>query len=310
MADFRPASPDQAAFREELVGHGLLIESGVAGLYGRSGDFERVRHGLDALITRAAAPDAPESLSFPPLLPRRHLEQNGYLESFPHLAGAVFAFAGSETDAVEQHERASRHQDWSEFQSMTDLVLTPAACYPVYPAVAARGRLAPGGVVVDAGGAYVFRNEPSGDPSRLQMFHQREMVCIGEPEVVAGWRGTWLDRALGLLQAIGLEAHADVATDPFFGRSGRMLAASQREQALKFEILVRIAGSEPTAVASFNCHEEHFAEAHRLELDDGSLAHTACLGFGGERLTLALLATHGFDLDAWPEPVRRELWDP
>ncbi len=68
---------------------------------------------------------------------------------------------------------------------MTDLVLTPAACYPVYPAIAARGPLPPGGVTVDAGGAYVFRHEPSGDPARLQMFHQREIVRIGEPETVA-----------------------------------------------------------------------------------------------------------------------------
>ena len=28
---------------------------------------------------------------------------------------------------------------------MTDLVLTPAACYPVYPAIAARGALPAGG---------------------------------------------------------------------------------------------------------------------------------------------------------------------
>ena len=68
---------------------------------------------------------------------------------------------------------------------MSDLVLVPAACYPVYPAIAARGPLPPGGVTVDAGGSYVFRSEPSGDPARLQMFHQREIVRIGEPEAVA-----------------------------------------------------------------------------------------------------------------------------
>ncbi len=108
---------------------------------------------------------------------------------------------------------------------MTDLVLTPAACYPVYPAIAARGTLAAGGVTVDAGGSYVFRHEPSGDPARLQMFHQREIVRIGEPETVAEWRDRWRDRALELLRSVGLDADFDVATDPFFGRSGRLLAA-------------------------------------------------------------------------------------
>ena len=95
------------------------------------------------------------------------------------------------------------------------------------------------------------------------MFHQREIVRIGEPETVAAWRDAWRDRALELLRGLGLDADFDVATDPFFGRSGRMLAASQREQALKFEILVQIAGPEPTAVASFNYHQDHFAETLR-----------------------------------------------
>ena len=307
MADFRPGTPDQAAFLAELLEHGLLIASSVAGLYGRGGDFERVRVGVGELVTRAGAGEQPEQLRFPPVLPRRDLETVGYLKSFPHLAGSIFAFDGDEQAAGQQYERACAHEDWSEFQSMSDLVLTPAACYPVYPAIAARGRLAPGGTTVDAGGAYVFRHEPSGDPARMQVFHQREIVRIGEPEAVLAWRDVWRDRAVSLLRQLGLDARFDVASDPFFGRSGRMLAASQREQELKFEVVVQIAGPEPTAVASFNYHQDHFADAYGIELDDGTRAHTACLGFGLERITLALLRTHGLELEAWPAEVSQLL---
>jgi seryl-tRNA synthetase len=307
MADIRPASPDQAALLSALVERGLLIETRVPGIYGRGGPFEEVREAVAALVTRAGAHEAPEQLRFPPVMPRHDLETVGYLKSFPHLAGSIFSFDGSERDAAEQYERASRHEDWSSHQGMTDLVLTPAACYPVYPAVAARGRLPVGGITVDAGGSYVFRHEPSGDPARLQMFHQREMVRIGEPETVHSWRDIWRERALELLSAIGLEVRLDVATDPFFGRSGRMLAASQREQQLKFEVLCQIAGPEPTALASFNYHQEHFSSAYGIELADGSDAHTACLGFGLERVTIALLHTHGLDPRSWPSEVRSEL---
>jgi seryl-tRNA synthetase len=307
MAEFRPGTAGQVAFLGELVDRGLLLETGVPGVYGRNGEFEDVRSRVATLVTDAASPEAPERLYFPPILPRRDLETVGYLKSFPHLAGSIFAFDGSEAQAAEQYDRACRHEDWSGFQSMTDLVLTPAACYPVYPAVAARGRLPSGGVTVDAGGAYVFRHEPSGDPARLQMFHQREIVRIGEPEAVGAWRERWRERAVELLRELGLDAQLEVATDPFFGRSGRMLAASQREQELKFEVLVPIAGEQPTAVASFNYHQDHFAAAYGIELPDGSGAHSACLGFGLERITLALYGAHGLDQSSWPDAIRSQV---
>jgi seryl-tRNA synthetase len=308
MADYRPGTPDQAAFLAELLDRRLLIQTSVAGLYGRGADFEEVCGRVGDMVTRAGAPEQPEQLRFPPLLPRRDLESVGYLKTFPHLAGSIFAFEGSEGQAAEQFDRACRHEDWSEFQSMTELVLTPAACYPVYPAIAARGELPAGGVTVDAGSAYVFRHEPSGDPARMQMFHQREIVRIGEPDAVVAWRDVWRDRTTSLLREVGLDAELAVATDPFFGRAGRMLAASQREQELKFEVVVQIAGPEPTAVASFNYHQDHFASVYGIELAGGAEAHTACLGFGVERIALALFRAHGLEVEAWPQDVRGQLW--
>jgi seryl-tRNA synthetase len=308
VADFRPGTPEQEEFLRDLVGAGYLIESGVPGVYGRGDAFERVRLGFDAKVTEASETESPEHMVFPPLLPRRQIEDVGYLKSFPHLACTVFAFEGDEEASVEQEHRAEAHEDWSEHQEMTDLVLKPAACYPVYPAIAARGRLTAGGVMVDAGGTYVFRHEPSGDPARLQAFHQREIVRIGEPETVVEWRNRWRDRAVELLRSVGLDAAPDVASDPFFGRSGRMLARSQRAQELKFEILVPIAGPEPTAVASFNYHQDHFSSVYGIEMDAADpTAHTACLGFGLERITLALVRRHGLDQDRWPAAVLEEL---
>src|SRR3954451_21368377 len=259
MAEFRPGTPDQDAFREELVGAGLLVESGVPGLYGRGEDFDDVMQGVEQMVRHAAASEQPVRLRFPPLLPRRQLEELGYINSFPQLAGVIHGFGGDDGTSEEP----------------TDLAMIPAACYPVYPAIAARGPLPAGGVTVDAGGAYVFRHEPSGDPARMQMFHQREMVRLGEPETVAAWRDAWRDRALELLRGLGLAADFAVAADPFFGRAGKMLAASQKEQALKFEILVPIAEPEPTAVASFNYHQDHFSSTCGLRMADGGEAHTA-----------------------------------
>lgn len=305
--EVRPVSSEQEAFLARLIERGLLLESGVAGLYGHGEAFEEVRSRLEAVITRAALADGAQRLRFSPLLPREQLERSGYLASFPHLAGTVYAFEGGEDEAADQNERVGRGEPWDESQRMTDLALMPAACYPVYPAIAARGRLARGGAFVEVGGGWVFRHEPSRDPSRRQMFRMHELVRIGEPAAVLAWRNDWATRGLELLSGLGLAAELVVASDPFFGRAGRLLATSQREQALKLELLVRIAGPEPTALASFNYHLDHFGSVYGIELADGQTAHTACLGFGHERVVLALLATHGLDPSNWPAAVREKL---
>jgi seryl-tRNA synthetase len=308
VVEMRSVDPDQTGFLRDLIAGGLLLDTGVPGIYGHGAAFEDVRTAIDDRLTREASAQGAERLRFPPVLPRHQLEQSDYLASFPHLAGSVFAFKGDEGDAARQSELASRHEDWSEFQQMTDLTLLPAACYPIYPAIAARGPLPRGGVFVDAGGSWVFRHEPSNDPARRQMFHQHEFVRIGEPDTVLAWREEWAQRGLSLMRGLGLDAQLENANDPFFGRRGRMLAANQRQQALKLELLVLIAGPEPTAMASFNHHLDHFATTFGIELADGSTAHTACLGFGHERIVLALLSTHGLEPAAWPAAVRSQLW--
>ena len=308
MAEFREGTPEESAFLGELVSAGLVIESGVPGVYGFNDVYIRIREGMEQLIGRRAADDHPEKMQFPPVLPKKTLEDTGYLNSFPHLGACVCGFEGGERDAAELASVAAEHGAWPH-QHQTDLVLTPAACYPVYPAIAKRGPVPAGGLCVDAGSALVFRNEPSGDPARLQMFRQRELVRIGEPETVAAWRDKWRDRAVEILSSLGLEPQFDIASDPFFGRAGRMMGASQREQALKFEVMVPIASPEPTAVASFNYHREHFTHLNHIVMEDGGEAHTACLGFGMERCTVALLRKHGLEPNDWPSEVREVLWE-
>jgi seryl-tRNA synthetase len=191
--------------------------------------------------------------------------------------------------------------------SMTDVVLNPAACYPAYPAVAQRGPLPPGGILLDLGASYVFRNEPSPDPARLQVFHQREMVRMGDADDVLQWRELWMSRATNIFTRLGLDGKLDLASDPFFGRAGKLLANSQRAQNLKFEVLVPIASTERTAVASFNYHQEHFGCAFGIQLHNGAVANTACLGFGLERIALALFRKHGLDTNTWSSEVRDQL---
>jgi seryl-tRNA synthetase len=300
--------PEERTLLAELLEDGLLIDSGVPGVYGHDERFEDVRVALEQLLTREALAQGARRMRFPPLLPRHQLETSGYLASFPHLAGTVYAFTGSEADAASQAERACGHDDWDEFQHMTDLTLMPAACYPVYPAIAARGPVPRGGTFIEAGGSWVFRREPSHDPQRRQIFRQHELVRIAEPDTARAWRDEWAERGHLLLRGLGLDVELEVANDQFFGRRGRMLATNQRDHALKLELVCPVVSSGPTALASFNHHREHFGEAWGIKLADGGTAHTACVGFGHERIVLALLRAHGLDPAAWPAGIRAKLW--
>jgi seryl-tRNA synthetase len=308
VGTFRAATAEQAAYLRDLLAHGLLVGTGVPGVYGQGADFVKVRDAFTNAVARAAASDRAEPMRFPPLLPRHQIETNGYLGSFPHLAGSIFSFDGTDAEALELEAQAGRHEDWSSFQSMTDLVLLPAACYPVYPELAKRGALARGGATVDTGSSWVFRREASDDPGRMQIFHMYELVRIGDPDDVAEFRNSWLPRAVELFRRLGVETASELATDPFFGRVGRMLAANQRAQELKFELVATIGGPEPTAIASFNYHQDHFTQVYGIGIEGGGVAHTGCVAFGIERVTLALFRANGLDIAAWPPEVRAELW--
>lgn len=301
------ASYDPQKFYEDLVKHRLIVPVGVNGAFGRGAVFEDVLERFNGLVTRLSSNDNAEFYTFPPVINREVLEKVHYLDSFPHLCGAVYSFFGRELQAKALAEKVNSGQPWGDMLNITDVVLNPAACYPVYPSFT--------GVVPENGRLvtmlnWVFRHEPSLEPTRMQSFRVREFVRVGTPQQVVEWRDMWLQRGLTLLQGLGLPATADVASDPFFGRGGKMLAVSQKEQKLKFEVLVPvISDTDPTAVCSFNFHQEHFGSTFDIRTTDGNVANTACLGFGLERIVMALFKTHGFDPEKWPAQVRSQLWN-
>lgn len=284
----------------------LFLPMGVDGVYARTALYLTVRDGLDAYISRLREPQV-EIMRFPPVMSRKQLEKSGYLKSFPNLLGCVCALHGSEASIRSAAERHETGGDWTTSLSASDLVLSPAACYPVYPIVATRGRLPQGGLQFDIE-ADVFRHEPSRSLDRLQSFRMREFVRIGSPEEIVAFRERWMEKAPTLAAELGLPYSMDVANDPFFGRVGQIMAVSQRQQALKFELLIPYYPSAtPTACMSFNYHREYFGNVWGIRDAQDELAHTSCVAFGIDRLTVALFAVHGLDLAQWPLVTRRAL---
>lgn len=303
----RVATAPEVAFRDALSRAGVLFPSSAPGVYGWSRTFGSVFDAVDRFVGDAGAADAPEVLRFPPVVALDTLVRTAYLRSFPDLIGSIHAFDG--TDA--EHEALLRNvvvgdAGWAAPFQPTELVLVPAACYPLYPMLT--GELPAGGRHFDVMGS-CFRNEASDDPARMRAFHQHEYVHVGTPDSARAFRDAWLERAQQMMTDLGLDIVADIANDPFFGRTGSMLAASQRANALKFEILAPVANADRlTAIASCNCHLDNLTVPFEIAAAGGGVAHSACVGFGLERVVLALFAAHGFDPDRWPGRVRDRLW--
>jgi seryl-tRNA synthetase len=289
-------------YLDELVAHGLLIPSGVAGVYGRGGIFEQVIDRFDALVSRAGAELAPEVMRFPPIFNRRHYEKIDHIRNFPDLMGSVHTFTGDDPAHRRMLEKFERAEDWSRDLAPAEVMMTPAICYPLYPT--ASGTLPEGGRRVDLQG-FAFRHEPSGDPARMQIFRMHEFVRLGTPAEALAHRDYWLERGQQVFESVGLRTGKVVANDPFFGRGGKVQKAIQREQNLKYEFVIPICSDEkPTAIGSCNYHLDHFGVAFDIRTGDGAVAHSACVGFGLERVALALFKTHGLDVGAWPREVR------
>ncbi len=297
-----PAGDAYQGFLDELVDAGLLIPSGVRGVYGRGRDFERVIERFDALVARAGAELDPEVMRFPPIFNRQHYEKIDHIHNFPDLMGSVHTFTGGESEHRAMLGKFERREDWSRELAASEVMMTPAICYPLYPTVGRK--LPPGGRRVDLQG-FAFRHEPSDDPARMQIFRMHEFVRLGTPAEALEHRNYWLERGQEIFRSVGLETRPVVANDPFFGRGGKVQKAMQREQSLKYEFVIPICSEEkPTAIGSCNYHLDHFGVAFDIRTHDGAVAHSACVGFGLERVALALFKTHGLALGAWPREVR------
>lgn len=300
-----PLTVAYQAYLDELTEAGLLVPLGVRGVYGYGGVFDGVLQAFDRLVTRRGARFKSEVMRLPGVLSREHYLKTSHLENFPDLMGSIHSFMGKDREHVAMLTKRETGEDWTQDLAPSELMMSPACCYPLYPT--ATGTLPEGGRTVDLL-SQVFRHEPSLDPCRLQVFRQREFVRLGTAEQALEHRRQCLELAKNTLNEVGLDVEIVPANDPFFGRGNRVMAASQKEQDLKHELVISVATAEkPTAISSTNCHMDYFGKAFDIKTPDGKAAHSSCIGFGLERITLALFKHHGFDPDHWSYEVKNAL---
>jgi seryl-tRNA synthetase len=258
--------------------------------------FERIVLGLRRAIDALGADEQMQVLGVPPVVARATIERTGYPASFPHLLGTVHRFTGDAAQWSALAPQLESGGDWQSAHQPSDLVLLPAACYPVYAALAGRDLAAPETFHVSA---HCFRQEATSETGRLRSFRMVEWVTAGDAEHCVGWRERRLEQAADWLGSLDLKIAVETADDPFFGSGRRLYQAAQRRQRLKFELRTAVDEGLVQAVGSANWHKDHFGAAFGITAD-GITAHTACVGFGLERIALALIHAHGPVPAHWP----------
>ena len=111
---------------------------------------------LARIATRGA-----EVLRFPPVMSRAPARAARLPEELPQPARLrLRACTATRPTSAARSAASSRVATWTTSLAAADLVLAPAACYPVYPLAAERGAVPDGGLTFDVAGD-CFRREPS-----------------------------------------------------------------------------------------------------------------------------------------------------
>lgn len=245
----------------ELDGWELSAEGGIR----FSGAAATLYADLDAEFERLALDAGARPLAAGPTIARQTLERAGFFEAFSDRAVP-----------------AGRSGD----------LLAPAACYHVYDALRGQ-RLGSGSITTLVTGCGRREAREPGDASRLERFHMREIVFVGEAGWVSARRDEWMGTVAAVARARGLVTTMEPAADTFFGEPGRGRRLMQQLKQLKFELRADAGPPGSIALASFNLHEAFFTSRFDIAMAGGSPAHSACVAFGLERWTLACLAALG-----------------
>ncbi|MET8726872.1 hypothetical protein ABZV81_06725 [Streptomyces parvus] len=242
---------------------------------------------------------------YPTLLPVSALHRSGYLFSFPQhlmfaarLEGDVDTYREFAEEAVARKDIGDRVLDRC---GPVDRVLPPTMCYHTFDQFAGATLPDENTVVTAKGGSFRHESRYHQTMERLADFTIRETVFLGTAEFVREARDRFRRRATEMVEQLDLAGRCEVASDPFFaGAETAMQVSSQRLLELKHELHLDVGPGESISVGSFNLHEKHFGEAFGIKGPDGGTVYSACVGFGLERLTYALLCQYGWDVDDWP----------
>jgi len=262
-----------------------------------------------AVLVRIARPFGAVEEAYPNCIPLTDLGATDHFASFPEhlhfLTHLIQDLDILDAFAADARAEGGAVRPQTPRLSPVQLVHNPSTCYHCY--AARRGTTIAGDVAITAiAKCHRYEAANHADFGRLLEFSLREVIFLGSPDYVRACR----EKTLELVQALAtdwqLAGDLLPSNDPFFTSDFAAKAGQQHRFAMKFEYRATLPGmTKMLAIMSSNLHGPTFSKTFALRRDGGPL-HTGCLGFGLERLALALIAQHGHDPQAWPAALRSD----
>lgn len=267
---------------------------------------------LDWVVLRdfAAAFGAEEEI-YPNVIPMDVLAKTGHFSSFPEHVHFV-SHLSEDLDVLENFANRARidgeaiKPTQAEMAS-PDLVHNPATCYHCYAAREGQN-LAQNTVITAVTQCHRYESANHAELGRQLEFTLREIIFLGSPDFVREKREAVLEKVKDWVESWQLIGRLIPANDPFFASDFTPKAQQQRRMLMKYEYKAALGDGAELAVLSSNLHGPTFGKAFGIK-QDGRLISTGCLGFGLERLAIAILMQHGAGPKCWPDTLRSDFED-
>lgn len=282
----------------ELIDRGWVVPFS-NGLVGVGPDFSRLMGIFDSLIVQWGKDQGASEFCYPDMIDIESLHKCNYLQHFP--STLFFTSTIKEGNAELQRFRSrlseNRQEIPAEHLASARYVNKSAVCLHVYKQLENKTIDLQAPTVITCLGK-CHRNESINVDKleRLFNFSMREVVFVGTEEYVLKMRDTFMELSRKLMQRLGLTSNIKTSNDMFFTAEYEQKALLQEKLKLKYELNISLPyDKKEISVGSFNYHRNYFADAFRIKSKDGQVVHTACVGFGLERLVYAYLSQVGLD---------------
>lgn len=243
---------------------------------------------------------------YPVLLPVEVMDKTGYLRKTPQYP--VFCCNIEEDiEILEQFKKSNMTNRVSEFVDAPRHVLSPAACFHLY--VDYKNTEFEKNTLITLKQS-VFRNEGRynwHDFGRLKDYHVREIVFIGDEEYVEETRKKLLENTKKIMDEFNINCRICITFDPFVMPSMQKFKKVQLQEKSKYELQIQYGDDKYCAISSFNLHGTAFTNPFNIKVTGKEETVTGCVGFGLERLVLTFIAQYGFNIDNWPEKIRKTI---